>query len=90
MSIAFRKPTIASFSPTSGKVGDKITITGSNFNAGTVVKFFNNKTATDQRADHAEHADSHSALRRGERSGPRGKRGRILVEARVHSNSLTD
>ncbi len=44
--VAFRKPTIASFNPTSGKVGDMITITGSNFNAGTVVKFFNNKTAT--------------------------------------------
>ena len=44
--VAFRKPTIASFSPTSGKVGAQITITGTNFGAGTSVKFFNNKTAT--------------------------------------------
>ena len=44
--VAFRKPTITSFSPTSGKVGAQITITGSNFGAGTSVKFFNNKTAT--------------------------------------------
>jgi subtilisin family serine protease len=43
--VAFRKPTISSFSPTSGSVGAQITITGSNFNAGTVVKFFNNQTA---------------------------------------------
>jgi subtilisin family serine protease len=44
--VAFRKPTITGFSPASGKVGALITITGSNFNAGTVVRFFNNKTAS--------------------------------------------
>ncbi|MEY2526203.1 MAG: hypothetical protein QOE73_974, partial [Verrucomicrobiota bacterium] len=44
--VAFRKPTITGFSPTSGKVGAQITITGSNFGPGTSVKFFNNKTAT--------------------------------------------
>jgi subtilisin family serine protease len=43
--VAFRKPTITGFSPASGAVGAHITITGSNFNAGTVVRFFNNKTA---------------------------------------------
>jgi hypothetical protein len=43
--IAFRRPTITSFSPTSGKVGTQVTITGSNFGPGTVVKFFVNKTA---------------------------------------------
>ncbi len=43
--VAFRKPTVTGFSPTSGKVGSQVTITGSNFNAGTGVKFFNNKTA---------------------------------------------
>ena len=44
--VAFRKPTVSGFSPTSGKVGAQITITGTNFNNGTGVKFFNNKTAT--------------------------------------------
>jgi len=39
--VAFRKPTVSGFSPTSGKVGDQI-----NFGPGTVVKFFNNKVAT--------------------------------------------
>jgi hypothetical protein len=43
--VAFRKPTVSGFSPTSGKVGAQITITGSNFGPGTVVKFFNNKPA---------------------------------------------
>lgn len=44
--VAFRKPTVSGFSPTSGKVGAQITITGANFGAGTTVRFFNNKTAT--------------------------------------------
>jgi hypothetical protein len=44
--VAFRKPTVSSFSPTSGPVGTNVTITGTNFNAGTGVKFFNNKIAT--------------------------------------------
>src|SRR5205807_7206772 len=44
--VAFRKPTVTSFSPTSGPVGTNVTINGSNFGAGTGVKFFNNKTAT--------------------------------------------
>lgn len=44
--IAFRKPTISSFTPTSGKVGTPITITGSNFGSGTIVKFHNGQTAT--------------------------------------------
>jgi hypothetical protein len=43
--VAFRKPTVSGFSPTSGKVGANITITGTNFGPGTGVKFFNNKTA---------------------------------------------
>ena len=43
--VAFRKPTVTSFSPTSGPVGTNVTITGTNFSAGTTVKFFNNKTA---------------------------------------------
>ena len=38
--IAFRAPTITGFNPTSAHVGDFITITGSNFNAGTKVTFF--------------------------------------------------
>jgi len=38
--VAFRAPTITGFSPTSAHVGDFITITGSNFNAGTKVTFF--------------------------------------------------
>ncbi len=38
--VLFRAPTISSFTPTSGHVGDFITITGSNFNTlGTGVKF---------------------------------------------------
>ena len=44
--VACRKPTVTSFSPTSGPVGTNVTITGTNFNSGTGVKFFNNKTAT--------------------------------------------
>jgi hypothetical protein len=43
--VTFRKPTVTRFSPTSGKVGSQVTITGTNFNSGTGVKFFNNKTA---------------------------------------------
>jgi len=43
--VAFRKPTVTGFSPTHGPVGTNVTITGSNFGAGTGVKFFNNKTA---------------------------------------------
>jgi hypothetical protein len=38
--VAFRAPTITGFNPTSGHVGDFITITGSNFNGGTKVTFF--------------------------------------------------
>jgi hypothetical protein len=38
--VAFRAPTITGFSPTSAHVGDFITITGSNFGAGTKVTFF--------------------------------------------------
>jgi hypothetical protein len=44
--VAFRKPTVTSFSPTSGPVGTNVTISGTNFNGGTGVKFFNNKIAT--------------------------------------------
>ncbi|HEV3243465.1 MAG TPA: S8 family serine peptidase [Chthoniobacterales bacterium] len=44
--VRFLPPTITGFSPTSGHVGDFITITGSNFNAGTTVTFFNNDNAT--------------------------------------------
>ena len=44
--VTFLKPTVSSFSPTHGPVGTNVTITGTNFNAGTTVKFFNNKTAT--------------------------------------------
>ncbi len=44
--VALRKPVITNFSPTSGKVGAFIQITGSNFGPGTVVTFFNNKPAT--------------------------------------------
>jgi hypothetical protein len=43
--VALRKPTITGFSPTSGKVGAQITITGSNFGPGTQVTFFNNMPA---------------------------------------------
>ena len=43
--VGFRKPTVTGFNPTSGHVGDPITITGANFGPGTVVKFFNNQTA---------------------------------------------
>jgi hypothetical protein len=44
--VKFLKPTVTSFSPTSGPVGTNVTITGTNFNAGTSVTFFNNKPAT--------------------------------------------
>jgi hypothetical protein len=44
--VAFRKPTITSFSPTAAKVGQSITITGSNFGPGTIVTFFNNKPSS--------------------------------------------
>jgi len=44
--IAFRKPTIASFSPSSAPIGGKVTIRGTNFGPGTEVRFFNNKLAT--------------------------------------------
>jgi hypothetical protein len=44
--VLFRKPTITSFSPTSAHVGDYVTITGSNFNAGTTVTFWHNVNAT--------------------------------------------
>jgi subtilisin family serine protease len=44
--VAFRKPTVTGFSPTSGPVGTQVTITGSNFGSGTGVRFFNNKIAT--------------------------------------------
>jgi hypothetical protein len=39
-------PTITGFSPTHGKVGAQITITGTNFGPGTQVTFFNNKPAS--------------------------------------------
>ena len=44
--VGFHKPLITDFSPTSGHVGDFITITGSNFGSGTQVTFFNNQPAT--------------------------------------------
>jgi hypothetical protein len=44
--VAFRKPTISGFTPSHGKVGSQVTITGSNFGPGTIVKFTSNKTAT--------------------------------------------
>jgi hypothetical protein len=44
--VKFLKPTVSSFSPTHGPVGTNVTITGTNFNAGTTVTFFNNKAAT--------------------------------------------
>jgi subtilisin family serine protease len=44
--VTFQKPTVTGFSPSHGPVGTNVTITGANFNAGTTVKFFNNKTAT--------------------------------------------
>jgi subtilisin family serine protease len=44
--VLLKAPTISSFSPTHGKVGAQITITGTNFGPGTVVTFFNNKPAT--------------------------------------------
>lgn len=44
--IAFRKPLIRNFSPTSGKVGAQITINGANFGPGTQVTFFNNQPAS--------------------------------------------
>ena len=43
--VAFRRPTVTGFSPTSGRVGDPITITGSNFGPGTVVTFFDGSPA---------------------------------------------
>jgi gliding motility-associated-like protein len=42
-------PTISLFSPSSGSIGNTVTITGTNFStipANNVVKFFNNRTAT--------------------------------------------
>jgi hypothetical protein len=44
--VLLKAPTISSFSPTHGKVGDQITITGTNFGPGTQVTFFNNKPAS--------------------------------------------
>ncbi len=44
--VAFRKPTVSGFSPTSGHAGAQITITGSNFGPGTAVRFFNNQPAS--------------------------------------------
>lgn len=44
--VKFLKPTVTGFSPTHGPVGTNVTITGTNFNAGTTVTFFNNKPAT--------------------------------------------
>jgi len=44
--VTFLKPTVSGFTPSHGPVGTNVTITGTNFNAGTTVKFFNNKTAT--------------------------------------------
>jgi hypothetical protein len=44
--VTFLKPTVRSFSPSHGPVGTNVTITGTNFNAGTTVTFFNNKPAT--------------------------------------------
>ena len=40
--VVFRAPVITGFNPTSGHVGDFITITGSNFGPGTKVTFFKN------------------------------------------------
>lgn len=47
--IAFRKPTIRSFTPTSGAVGTDVTIRGANYGPGTVVTFSRGRTATDVR-----------------------------------------
>ena len=44
--VRFLPPTISGFNPTSAHVGDFITITGTNFNAGTTVTFFHNVNAT--------------------------------------------
>ncbi|HST30490.1 MAG TPA: S8 family serine peptidase [Chthoniobacterales bacterium] len=44
--VRFLAPTISGFSPTSAHVGDFITISGTNFNAGTAVTFFHNVNAT--------------------------------------------
>ena len=43
--IAFLKPTVSGFNPTTGRVGAQITITGANFGSGTMVRFYNNQPA---------------------------------------------
>jgi hypothetical protein len=43
--VAFLKPSVSGFSPTAGRVGAQITITGANFGPGTVVRFYNNQPA---------------------------------------------
>jgi subtilisin family serine protease len=43
--VAFLKPTVSGFNPTSGHVGAQITITGANFGSGTTVRFYNNQPA---------------------------------------------
>ena len=47
--VAFRKPVIRSFSPTSARAGASITISGSNFGPGTQVTFSVNQPATSVR-----------------------------------------
>ena len=44
--VVLQKPTISGFSPTSGKVGSNVVITGTNFGTGTKVFFSSNKQAT--------------------------------------------
>ena len=44
--VVLQKPTITGFSPTSGKVGSNVVITGTNFGTGTKVFFSSNKQAT--------------------------------------------
>jgi subtilisin family serine protease len=44
--VLLKAPTLDSFSPTHGKVGAQITLTGSNYGPGTQVTFFNNKPAS--------------------------------------------
>jgi hypothetical protein len=44
--VVLQKPTISSFSPSSGKVGSNVVITGTNFGPGTKVFFSSNKQAT--------------------------------------------